>query len=418
MRPDHSDTPSPADRRARVAVGALFLANAAVFANLVPRYPEIKAALSLDNAAYGWVIAAYPAGAVAAGLAAGPLVRRHGSARVAVVGMVLTGLAVVAAGMAPSVALFAVGLAVAGATDAITDVAQNAHGLRVQRRYGRSILNSFHALWSIGAVLGGAMAIGALALDLPRGIHLGGSAVIFTAVSLVALRHLLPGPDPERPDPEPPEPPGAARAVGGPHPPLAVPPSLAVLTALALIVLADTAVEDTGTSWATLYLSGPLGLAPAVAPLGYVAMVGAQVLGRLSGDRLVDRLGRRAVARAGGLLTAAGMGVALAVPTVPLTVLGLAAAGLGVATLVPAAMHQADELPGLRPGTGLAVVSWVMRLGFLLWPPVVGAVAEATSLRAALVVVPVAGAVVTALAGVLPRRMPRTPAPARRVGPA
>lgn len=69
------------------------------------------------------------------------------------------------------------------------------------------------------------------------------------------------------------------------------------------------------------------------------------------------------------------MGLALAVPTVPGTVLGFAAAGFGVATLVPAAMHEADELPGLKPGSGLTLVSWLMRLGFLLSPPVVGLVA-------------------------------------------
>lgn len=83
----------------------------------------------------------------------------------------------------------------------------------------------------------------------------------------------------------------------------------------------------------------------------------------------MDRFGQRTVARAGGLVTAAGMGLALAFPSVPGTILGFAAAGLGVATLVPAAMHEADEIPGLKPGTGLTVVSWLMRLGFLLSRP-------------------------------------------------
>ncbi|GAA3496597.1 hypothetical protein GCM10019016_036980 [Streptomyces prasinosporus] len=58
-----------------------------------------------------------------------------------------------------------------------------------------------------------------------------------------------------------------------------------------------------------------------------------------------------------------------AVPTVPGTVLGFAAAGFDVATLVPAAMHEAGEPPGLKPGSGLAVVSWPVRLGFLRSPP-------------------------------------------------
>jgi hypothetical protein len=100
------------------------------------------------------------------------------------------------------------------------------------------------------------------------------------------------------------------------------------------------------------------------------------------------------------------MGLALAFPSVPTTLVGFAAAGLGVATLVPAAMHAADELPGLPVGVGLTVVSWVLRVGFLLSPPVVGLVADATSLRLGLLVVVVAGVATALCAGVLGGRRP------------
>ena len=55
-------------------------------------------------------------------------------------------------------------------------------------------------------------------------------------------------------------------------------------------------------------------------------------IGRLIGDRLVDRFGERAVVRAGGFIAAAGMGLALAFPSVVGTIAGFAAAGFGVAT--------------------------------------------------------------------------------------
>jgi MFS family permease len=116
---------------------------------------------------------------------------------------------------------------------------------------------------------------------------------------------------------------------------------------------------------------------------------------------MVDRFGQRAVARLGGAIVLVGMGLALAFPTVPGTIAGFAAAGFGVATLVPAAMHAADELPGLRAGTGLTIVSWLMRLGFLCSPPLVGLVADVVSLRVALLVVPLAGLVTVLAAGVL-----------------
>ncbi|MBD5784828.1 MFS transporter [Cellulosimicrobium terreum] len=400
--------PTSVDRRARVAVALLFLTNGALFANLIPRYPEIKAALELSNATYGLAVAAFPAGAITAGLAVAPLLRRFGSAQVAVAGTLLTSVGVFLAGVSPTLPLLVAALFAAGAMDAFTDVAQNAHGLRVQRRYGRSIINSFHAVWSVGAVLGGVMAAGAIALSVPLGVHLGVTAVLFSAVALVVRRWCLPGLDSE-PDPVP----DAAEAAGARGVGRLSGRTVAVLAALVLIAIGGTLVEDAGSTWAAVYLSGgSLGAAAEIAAFGFVALVGAQFVGRTVGDRMVDRLGQRTVARLGGLLIAAGMGLALAFPSVPGTIAGFAAAGFGTATLVPAAMQQADELPGLRPGTGLTVVSWLMRLGFLASPPLVGLVADATSLRMGLLVLPLAGILVIALSGVLRPR--RAPAPAAR----
>ncbi|MFE7812364.1 MFS transporter [Streptomyces sp. NPDC057433] len=408
MTTDVLRRPGAAERQARTAVAVLFFTNGALFANLLPRYPQIKADLGIGNAAYGLAVAAFPAGAVVAGLGAGVVVRRLGSARAAVASTLLTAAGILVAGLAQSVVLFAVALFLAGAMDAFTDVAQNAHGLRVQRRYGRSIINSFHAVWSIGAVTGGAMAAGAIALGLPLGTHLLISGLVFGAAACLALRFCLPGPDTgPAEEAEAKEELREKEPAGGGRPGLTS-RTRYVLAALVLIATAGTLVEDAGNSWAALYLSDSLNASAALAASGFIALVGAQFIGRILGDRLVDRFGRRAVARAGGFVAAAGMGLALAVPTVPGTVLGFAAAGFGVATLVPAAMHEADELPGLKAGSGLTIVSWLMRLGFLLSPPVVGLVADEAGLRLGLLMVPLAGALVVVLAGVLgsPKRQP------------
>ncbi|MGO2048050.1 MAG: MFS transporter, partial [Brachybacterium tyrofermentans] len=361
--------PLPEVRRARGAVAAMFLTNGALLANLLPRYPEIKGELGLANSTYGLVLAAFPAGAILAGLGAGALIRRVGSAPLAVAGTILTAIGLCAASWAPVAGLLALALLVAGACDAITDVAQNAHGLRVQRRYGRSIINSFHAVWSIGAVLGGSMAALAIALDVPLRVHLGVSGALFAVISLVALRFALPGKDPENsaggadvgtstavPDGTGATDDTAATDAAGAPPSAALRPrrgrTVPLLAALIVIAIGGTLVEDAGNSWATLYLARDLGAPAAIAATGYIALVGAQFVGRLAGDSLVDRFGQRTVARAGGLIIAVGMATALAFPTVPGTIIGFALAGLGSATLVPAAMQEADDLPGLRHGTG------------------------------------------------------------------
>lgn len=376
--------------RARVAVASLFLTNGAIFANLVPHYPQIKADLQLSNAAYGAAVAAFSAGALVAGLAAGVLIRRYRSARVAVVATVALAVFVVVAAVTHSAAVLAAALFLGGACDAITDVAQNAHGLRVQRGYGRSIINSFHAVWAVGAILGGLTGAAVIALGVPRGVHLAVVAAVVCAVVLVADRFLLAGPDHED------HPAAPARSVTRPGTGVYL-----TLLALVVIAIAGATVEDSGSSWATLYLRDTLQAPSAVAAFGYIALVGFMFVGRLFGDRLIDRFGERSVVRAGGLVTAAGMGAALAFPSVPATIAGFAAAGLGVATLIPAAMHGADQLPGLRPGTGLTAVTWLMRVGFFGAPLLVGVVADAAGLRAGLLIVPVAGVLVMALAGAL-----------------
>lgn len=377
-------------RRARAASAALFLTNGALFANLLPRFPEIKSDLAMSNAGYGAAVAAFSAGALLAGPAAGALIRRFQSARVAVVTTVALASLIVTAAVAPTPLVFAATLLFAGASDAITDVAQNVNALRVQRSYGRSIINSLHAIWAAGAVTGGLMGAGAIALGVPRAIHLVVAAVMFCAIVCAAYPYLLKGPDH---DDHPSARDGGTARVG----------PMVYLTLLALVVLAmaGATVEDAGSSWATLYLRDELGAPGAVAAFGYVALVGFLFVGRLIGDRLVDRYGDRAVARAGGLITAVGMGIALAFPTVPGTIVGFAAAGLGVATVIPAAMRTADELPGLRPGTGLTMLTWLMRIGFLGAPLIVGVVADAVSLRAGLLSVPIAGIAIIALAAAL-----------------
>ncbi|WP_323744310.1 MFS transporter [Pseudoclavibacter sp. VKM Ac-2888] len=395
---------SRVDRRARIAVAAMFLTNGALFANLLPRYPGLKAELALSNVEFGLVVAAYPSGALLAGLAAAALIRRFWSSRLAVAGTAITSVALFAASFAPNGLLLAAAFAFGGAADALTDVAQNSHGLRVQRRFGRSIINGFHAIWSIGAVLGGLMGAAAVALQVPLPLHLGVSGALFTLVAVLAYRWMIPGP--EHDDVEVTT--AGIRVVKAGASARGGSAKYLVLLALVLLTVAGSVVEDSGSTWAALYLSGSLEAPQALAAFGFIALVGAQFVGRMLGDRLVDRFGERRVAQAGGLVTALGMGVALLFPSVGGTIAGFAAAGLGIATLVPAALHAADELPGFKPGTAITLVSWLMRLGFLAAPPLVGLLADATSLRVGLIVVPIAGVVAFLCAGVLAGRTRRS----------
>lgn len=378
-------------QRARWGVTLLFLTNGLVWANIVPRYPEIRDSIGLSYGQFGIAVACGPAGALIFGLTAGMLIRRFTSRVTAIASTVVMSLAAIGAGLAPSMWTLAIALFALGACDAVTDVAQNSHGLRVQRSFGRSMLNGFHATWSVGAVLGGVMGGIAAGLHIDVPVHLAIMSGVVVAILVVASRLLFQGPEPVEPESH--ESPRGMR-----HVPMR---SWAVLVALSFIAIAGVWVEDAGASWSASYLRDSLQAGPTLAAMAFVALMTMHFIGRIFGDGLVDRFGQRAVARAGGLVTTVGMGAALLFPSIPMTIIGFGLAGLGVATTVPAAMHGADELPGFRSGTALTIASWALRIGFLVSPPIVGAVSDETSLRIGLIVVPIAGVVIIALSGVL-----------------
>lgn len=389
-------------RRARLATAAMFFTNGAIFSNLLPRYPAVKSGLELTDGQFGLVVIFFPIGAIIAGLAAAALIRRFGARDTAVATTVLVAAAIGLVGWAPTLWLLVLGLFLGGAMDAIADVAQNSHGIAVQRGYGRSIINSFHAVWSAGAVTGGLMGTAAAAVDLPLGIHLTGSGLLWIAVALLARRHALSADAVAELDRAA----AAPAAEGDVAAPAASGRAGKALTMLALVVVAmsGTMVEDAGNTWSAVFLDQELGAGAAVAGLGFVAVVGAQLVGRMLGDRMTDRLGQRAVARIGAGLIIGGMALVTFGPVAAVVISGFALAGFGSATLVPAAMTAADDIPGMRPGSGLTIVSWLMRLAFLLSPPVVGALGDAFDLRVGLSVVPLLAVGTLFLAGVLRRK--------------
>ena len=382
-------------RRARWAVAALFFLNGAVYANLVPRLPEIKSSLELSNAALGTAIAAVPIGALAAGPLAPAMIRTWGSGRVAAIGMACLATSVALVPFAWAWPALAAAFLAVGASDSVADVGQNTHGFRVQRLYGRSLMNTFHALWSVGAVAGGLLGAAAAAASIPLTLHVGIATAAFVAVALAALRNTLPGADPAR-DEGPPATQGRPRERAGPR-------TIWMLAALGVLAACEAFVQDAGSSWGALFLADELGVAAGLAGAAFVAMQTAMTAGRLAGDPLVDRFGQRRIARLGGAVVAVGMSIGLLWPSPATAILGFALAGLGVATLYPAVMHTADELPGLGHGVGIAVVSWLLRVGFLLSPIVLGILADQIGLAGALWTMVAAGLIVAVVGRVLLR---------------
>ena len=404
---------SPDLLRARAGVCLVFLANGLGFANLVPRFPEIVAHLGLSKAAFGQAVAAASVGALVAGLAASWLISRLTSAKVASLGMLVVALALLGAGLARSWLVLAVCLLVVGGTDSIVDVAQYAHGLRVQRRWGASIVTSFHASWSLGAVLGAAMGQAMAGAGVGLGTHMVLTAVVLLVLSVGPLLAgwFLPGHDRDDRTPDQNKELDDAPEMRPATSPCRVRPvTILVLLVVGLLCAASMFPEDVAMNWSSLLLSEQ-GAGAGHVGLGLVALQGTMIVGRLVGDRIIDAVGQRAVIAWGGALVTLGMSIALLASSVPGTLLGMAISGAGCAVAVPVTYSAADDVEGLPPGLGLTIVSWLARLAGLLAPPVVGRLADVHGLWVALAYGLLGGLIMVSCWPVLRRRPAQTQRP-------
>ncbi|WP_022873589.1 MFS transporter [Nesterenkonia alba] len=374
-------------RRARWAAMAAFATNGALPASLLARYAEVKDALGLTPALFGLLVVGFGLGGALALHFPGAVSRQLGVARSASFGTVWMGgwllLAVIGVQIGnPWVTL--VGLVCAGAGDAVVDVAQNSQGIRVQQAYRRSLLNSMHAGWSIGAAAGGGVGTAAAVLGVPLTVHMAVWGAVCILVMAISARFFLPGagPMPEAPDGSSGEEQRTTPAARPTRRRLAV-----ILLPLVFVALAGISVEDIGNNWSAVLLSAERDMPASSAGIGLTVLLSAQFMGRMVGDRVIDWLGSRRTLVVSLAAVVAGLLGSAWAPTVALTLVGLALAGLGCAVTVPIAFARADAVPGLPDHSGVTLVSWAMRSVTLTLSPVIGLITELSALPVALSVV-------------------------------
>lgn len=363
------------DRRARAAAMLAFATNGALPATLLARYAEVKDALGVDAGVFGLLVAGFMVGAAGAFHLPGVILRRIGSRWTTALGTAWVSVALTLAAVGVAAGnpwVFMAGLFLAGFGDAVVDVAQNSQGLRVQESYGRSLLSSMHAGWSIGAATGGLVGTAAASAGVPLPVHLAGWGVVCTLAMVWASRSFLPD-----------QAPAPGEEAGSPIGRRA----MWLLVPLALVALAGISVEDVGNNWSAILLATERGVPVQAAGIGLSVLLGAQFVGRLLGDRFIDRVGSRpALVTSLGLVTI-GLVLAAWAPWVATTLVGLALAGLGCAITVPLAFAGADAIPGLEAHSGVTWINWLMRAATIGLTPAIGAVTALASLPVAITAV-------------------------------
>jgi fucose permease len=256
----------------------------------------------------------------------------------------------------------------------------NNEAARLEMALGKASMSGFHGLYSIGGLAGAGA--GALLVGL-------GSAASWSAAATLAALGLA-----------------AALIRGWYLPPATRPitrlrftlPSRALLL-LGVLAFLCFGVEGAIADWSALFLVTDKAATPTVAAAGYAAFAASMAVMRFVGDRLVARLGKRRAVIFGGLTLAAGGSLAILTDHPLLSAAGFGLVGVGAANIVPVLLSTAARYP--RGSGGVAAVSTIGYLGTLTWPPMIGGIAEAAGLPAALWLIAGAGVAIAACAGLV-----------------
>ena len=325
--------------------------------------PGIKAGLSLSDRDLSFALLAVSIGSVIATLAAGAWAPRIGTGRATSVSAVALAATLALPPLAQNLGQVIGFSFLFGLANGFTDVSVNGHASEVERRWGRTIMSSFHGAFSLGGLVGATL--GGLLVSAgftPQG-QLGVSAVVAGLLVAGALRGLGEGSQSEAHES------GLAwpvRAAWG-------------LCAISLFCLM---VEGAIADWSAVYLATIVKTTEAAAASGYAAFSITMTIGRLFGDQVVRFVGAKPVIILGGAIAAFGLALGVALPAFLPATVGFALVGLGLSNIAPTVFSAAGRF-GRTPAAGMAMVASLGYVGFISGPPLIGAIASLTDLRVA-----------------------------------
>lgn len=361
----------PSIRRAWWIIGAVFLIHGLVVSTWVSRIPAVQHQLSLTDGVLGLTLLGAAVGCVLATPLCGWMVTRYGSKRVTAWSSLGFCFSLILIPFAPDAAGLAAALVVFGGFGGTMDVAMNAQAVEVEKAFGRPSMSRFHAMFSLGGMAGAGLGGAVAARAVSPSNHFLAAALLLTIATAIAAPHMLARP---------------SRILSKRErlPLSQIPRDLFAISAIAFcMLLSEGAMAD----WTAVYFRQGLGAGPGTAAAGYAVFSAAMATCRLLGDAVTLRLGNSNTVRTGSLLAAAGVLWALLSRTPGWALPGFAVAGAGFSAIVPLAFGAGGRIPGVSPGAGIATITGLGYIGFLVGPPLIGFTAQMFTLRYALGIV-------------------------------
>jgi fucose permease len=372
-------------RRGRVATSLLFLLFGTALGTWTSRIPAVKTRLGLSDGGLSIALLAFALGAIVGMVVLGRLVDRFSSTSVMVPMAVAEGVLLVPAAYVPSLVTLAVALFVFGAVHGTLNIAMNANAIEVQRAWGRPIMSSFHAVYSIGGFLGAAVGGTFARADVGAGVTFLAVGGLVVVLAVWAALWALP--------------------VGStaPSPTVAAAPPVRRYDLVFLGVLAMCALvgEGTAADWSAVYTHENLHATAAFAAAPFAAFSIMMTVGRLLGDRLAVALGPVLLVRCCGVLASVGMTVALLIGQPIASVVGFGCLGAGMSCIAPQVYSAAGNRDPARAGRALSQVVSLGYAGFVIGPILIGGASTVVGLPKALGIPALLVLFVAAAAGAL-----------------
>ncbi|MFD9099271.1 MFS transporter [Streptomyces collinus] len=364
-------------RRGRASLAFSFFAQGATFALLVTRIPAIQDRYGISDGLLPVFLAAVPVLAGVGSVTTEQLVKRVRPSRLLrwsqpVVLLALLGVGAGGSGVMAEVAL---ALAAFGLAVGALDASMNMLGVSLQRTYGRSIMLSFHAAYSLGGIVGASLAWAGAHWQLALWVSYLPVVAVLLPATLVGSRWYVDG-DAAAVQEET----GAGGGGGGG----AV--VFKLLLPLCLVMTFAYIGDSTVSNWSAKYLKDVLGSSEQLATVPYNVYMVTTLVGRAIGDFGVRRFGAAAVVRIGALVAAGGFAVVSVAPDAWVGMLGFTLLGLGLCVLVPQTFAAAGRLFPGASDAAIARLNIFNYVGFLIGSPLVGALGDTWSYRGAMLV--------------------------------
>lgn len=364
---------------ARLAVSAFFFLNGLCFASWASRIPAIQEKLQLSEAALGTLLLCIPIGALISLPLSAWIILRLGSRPAMILSALLYALCLCMIGLAANPIVLGFAAFCFGVIGNLGNISVNTQAVGVEQLFGRTIMASFHAVWSLAGLTGALIGILMINLNMPPQMHFFYIGALAFFIVLASFRYTLHQPGEKT------------------NQPFFVKPDKALIS-LGIIAFCCMTCEGTMYDWSAVYFAKVVNAKPGLVTIGYTAFTFATTTGRLIGDRLTLHYGIKRMLGGSGILTAAGLLLAVFLPVTLWAALGFFLVGLGVSTVIPLVYSEAGRSTTMSPGMAITAVTTVGFFGFLFGPPVIGFIAEATGLRVSFALIAVMALMITFMA--------------------